>query len=126
MRLLLTAVAGLSLMSGVVKPIAPAEGSPLEVWAGVTFYEPTGNVTYSGEWPYEGSAGCSWDIPLYSILQLDDGRVVRCIDRGDDGFMGTHIDVFCSHGYSACMQEIAGAYGSWQNRHHVTVLSWGR
>jgi hypothetical protein len=91
----------------------------------VTWYGPTGNPTSSGEWPYDGSAGCSSDLPLGTVLELPDGRTVRCNDRGEDVGIPNHIDVFCADGYAACTNAIEGAYGTWLRPTPATVLRWG-
>lgn len=47
----------------------------------VTYYTEAG-VTYSGQYTRPGSAACSWDLPLYSVLVFADGERVVCLDRG--------------------------------------------
>lgn len=56
------------------------------VVARITRYVDTG-MTYGGTWTTLGrTAGCSWDIPLFSVVVMSDGRAFVCEDRGvDDG-----------------------------------------
>jgi hypothetical protein len=90
----------------------------------VTFYQPTGNPTITGDWPRAGTAGCSADIPLGTVLAFEDGRTVVCDDRGDDGFMAPHVDVFCAGSFEDCLDAIPAA-GDWHERQPATVLRWG-
>jgi hypothetical protein len=60
----------------------------------VTWYTATGSPTYSGEWPAPGTAACSWNLPLGSLVELEDGVTYRCIDRGALGSDGW-IDRYC-------------------------------
>ncbi len=72
-----------------------------------TFYLPTGNRMYNGEWPRLGSAACDWSIPLGTVVLFHDARVVRCEDRGHLGSAGW-IDIFCQDTH--CGHEVATAY----------------
>jgi 3D (Asp-Asp-Asp) domain-containing protein len=53
----------------------------------VTHYADSG-VTYSGGQTRPGVAACSWNIPMYSTIRFQDGREVRCEDRGQLGSSG--------------------------------------
>jgi 3D (Asp-Asp-Asp) domain-containing protein len=85
----------------------------------ITYYYPTGNPTYSGQWPYWGSAAASWNIPLGSIVELPDGHVVVITDRGRLGW-GNWIDVYCPW-------ELA-RYCAYQYSYHrgaIVIHRWG-
>ena len=69
----------------------------------VTFYMATGNPTASGEWPHDGTAGCSADFALGTVFVLPDGRAVRCDDRGYDEAMRPHVDLYCAYDYATCI-----------------------
>lgn len=73
----------------------------------VTYYYPTGNPMYNGRYPFIGAAGCSWDMPLDSVVLFPDGRIVVCMDRGMLGSSG-HVDIFAAT--PAMGKEIALAY----------------
>lgn len=90
-----------------------------EAGVDVTWYGATGNPTASGQWPYEGSAGCSADIPLGSVIALPDGETVTCNDRGADGFLAPHADVYCDEGYAACQAQYGGMGRG------AEVICWG-
>jgi hypothetical protein len=84
----------------------------------LSYYLPTGNVTYSGVYPYPGSAACSWNLPLGTVLQLPDRQVV-CLDRGGGLGSSGWVDVFVrSHAEGAAVAAL-GPYAE------VSVVRWG-
>jgi len=85
----------------------------------VTYYYPTGNPMYSGHYPFEGAAACSWNFPLGTQLAFADGRVVTCLDRGHLGWSGW-VDVFVWG--PAAGRLVAESYSPYAD---VTVLRWG-
>lgn len=68
--------------------IASAEPQYMERRLDLTWYLPTGNRNYSGEWPASGSAACSWNFPIGTVFVLPQGHVYRCDDRGHLGSTG--------------------------------------
>lgn len=58
----------------------------------LTWYLPTGNPMYNGEYPFPGAAACSWNFELGTVLVLPAGDEVICFDRGLLG--PNHVDVF--------------------------------
>ena len=99
---------------------APAEASTTSVR--VTHYYATGNPTYSGIYPYHGSAACSWNFPLGTVLQFWDGRVVTCIDRGLLGWNGW-VDIFAATWAEG--RRIQQSYEYYAGREVVEILRWG-
>jgi hypothetical protein len=93
-----------------------------EGYACITFYTLNG-PTFSGEWVHEafvdsngnyhyGVAACSWNIPLYSIVQLlATGQRYICKDRGRLGFRDW-IDVYICCTWRG-REEITRVYGSY-------------
>lgn len=77
--------------------------------ARLTFYTATGNPMANGEWPYEGAAACSYDIPLGTWVYLPDGMPLQCLDRGNLEI--THIDAY-AESYSEG-KELIEQYGDW-------------
>lgn len=102
--------------------IAPdrAGGSPSQQTVRLTVYLPTGDRTYSGVWPYWGSAACSWNYPLGTVFLLPDGHTVVCEDRGMLGSEGW-LDLFAPDFQTGRrLQEYYGNYTT------VEILRWGR
>jgi len=81
-----------------------------------TFYD-QGTTTASGSPVFEGEAGCGSAFPLGTVLDLDDGQEVVCLDRGLLSSYG--VDVYCNHGRAACSRENpSGPMGA-------SVVAWG-
>jgi hypothetical protein len=76
----------------------------------VTWYLPTGNVMYSGQYPFVGAAACSWNFSIGTRLRLPDGREVTCLDRGRLGSAGW-VDIFVPT--TADGRHVARQYGDW-------------
>jgi hypothetical protein len=76
-----------------------------------TVYLPTGNATFSGIYPYYGSAACSWNFPIGTQFYLPrSGETVTCLDRGLLGNVGW-IDQYVPDWYTgAHLQNLHGSY----------------
>ena len=120
LAVVLALIGSVLLYGEVARAQTPGDVLPVHI----TTYSATGNPTYSGQMPYEGSAGCSADIPLFSVFALPDGRTVVCNDRGADSFMSPHLDVYCNASPSVCAASVPGA-GNWTIPQPVTVITWG-
>ena len=59
----------------------------LALWMRLTYYLLVG-VTYSGAWTVPGTAACSWNLPLGSVIDLPEGEQFVCRDRGLLGSSG--------------------------------------
>lgn len=101
----------LAAVSPEPAPVRAASPRAYTTVARITSYLPTGSVTYSGQWPYPGSAACSWNYPLYSRVTFSDGREVVCIDRGLLGWSGW-IDLYVTN-WDA-VYYLRQLYGDWQ------------
>ena len=77
---------GLLLVSGMLPPQSHT--------VRLTYYLPTGNVMFSGVYPYQGAAACSWGFPIGERLRFPDGMVVTCMDRGLLGGGRGWVDLF--------------------------------
>lgn len=99
-----TILAALALATVPALRVAPAKaGAEGEVTVYRTYYGYTGSVTASGVMPYEGEAGCGSAFPVGTILDLNDGHRVICLDHGMLGAYG--VDVYCSRGWAECNAE---------------------
>lgn len=113
-RLILALVLFLATFTGTVQPTHADD-----VTVRVTYYYPTGNPTYSGVYPYAGSAACSWNFPIGTQLQFEDGYIVICLDRGMLGWNGW-VDIFASDWKTG--QYFRYHYKKYE---YVTILRWG-
>jgi 3D (Asp-Asp-Asp) domain-containing protein len=86
------------------------EPEPVRLTVRVTFYTLRG-VMFNGEHVHEGAAACSWNLPLGTLVEFDDGRQVVCTDRGHLGNAGW-IDVWMPD-YATGLTEVEGRYGMW-------------
>jgi hypothetical protein len=77
---MLKAIVLAALMLGAASLCAP-EARAAEMTMRFTVYIDHG-VTDSGHWTAWGTAACSWNVPLYTVLELPDGYQVTCLDRG--------------------------------------------
>jgi hypothetical protein len=75
----------------------------------VTYNIPKGNRMYTGDAPFMGSAACSWELPIGTVLVFKDGRPVVCADRGNLGNDGW-VDVFVPTDQLG--RDLERAYGS--------------
>lgn len=108
------ALAGLLLARSLL-PMADA-GPTSTLFVRVTFYTLTGRMA-SGSTTRPGAAACSGYIPFKTLLELPDGRVVECLDRGhgdwywnrDTGWDGW-VDVWVAS-RSEGLAQIEAAYG---------------
>lgn len=116
--LLLLTILMLIVVNLSMARVAAAEPESIEVR--VTYYYWTGNVMYAGIYPFPGAAACSWNLPLYTVVEFEDGREVVCLDRGLLGSTGW-IDVYANT--AAAGREVVDAYGDWAR---VRVARWGR
>lgn len=74
----------------------------------VTYHLPTGRLTFSGTRSFVGTAACSWELPLGTVVVFPDGRPVVCVDRGNLGNDGW-IDIYAPD--EAFGRDIERAYG---------------
>lgn len=88
----------------------------------VTHYYATGNPTYSGIYPTHGTAACSWNFPLGTVLRFWDGRVVTCLDRGLLGWSGW-VDIFAANWAEG--RRIQQSYEYYSGYESVEILRWG-
>jgi hypothetical protein len=115
----LTRRASAALVLGLILLATQAHRSEAGLNVAVSWYLPTGNVTASGVYPYPGSAGCSLNFPLGTVLAFEDGREVVCLDRGLLGTSG-HVDIYVPSRAEGAV--VARSYGG---RADVDVLRWG-
>lgn len=116
-RVLLGLVALFGIAAGVLSAPPPAEAADLTVR--LTIYLPTGKPTYSGHWPYYGSAACSWNLPLGTVLEFSDRHRVICIDRGRLGSQGW-VDLYAPDWSTGSWLQ--HYYGAWTT---VRIVRWG-
>jgi hypothetical protein len=76
-------------------------------------------VMYSGYQTHWGAAACSWNYPIGTQLELPDGMVVTCLDRGMLGSSGW-IDAWMPD--MATARAYQAHYGNWTT---ATVIRWG-
>jgi hypothetical protein len=117
-RFLLGLGALFGIAAGVLSTPPPAVDAA-DLTVRLTVYLPTGNPTYSGHWPYYGSAACSWNLPLGTVLELSDGHQVICIDRGrlgNEGWVDLYVPDFSTGSW------LQRYYGEWTT---VRIVRWG-
>jgi hypothetical protein len=117
-RFLLGLGALFGIAAGVLSASPPAVDAA-DLTVRLTVYLPTGNPTYSGHWPYYGSAACSWNLPLGTVLELSDGHQVICIDRGrlgNEGWVDLYVPDFSTGSW------LQRYYGEWIT---VRIVRWG-
>jgi 3D (Asp-Asp-Asp) domain-containing protein len=93
----------------------------------LSYYLATGNKTTSGVYPYPGSAACSFNFPLGSVLLLAGELELTCEDRGHLGSTGW-VDVYAeSHAEGKWIERTYGVYVKGQGTFtNAEVLRWGR
>src|SRR5215204_5246807 len=84
----------------------------------VTFYVLRGTM-YSGQQTHWGAAACSWNYPIGTQLELPDGWVVTCLDRGLLGSSGW-IDIWAPN--MATGYWLESKYGQ---QTQVQIVRWG-
>lgn len=97
-------ISALALVWAILASLGPVHTTRL------TTYYPTGNPTASGEWPYAGSAACSYNYPLGARATFWDGYTIICNDRGDLGW-SPWWDVYTPTRADAAY--VLARYGEW-------------
>lgn len=113
MRLLLLAV-----VLGAAAFLLPSRSEAATTTVRFTVYVDRG-VMYSGYQTHWGAAACSWNYPIGTQLELPDGMVVTCLDRGLLGSSGW-IDAWMPD--MATARAYQAHYGNWTT---ATVVRWG-
>ena len=116
------AVAAVLAALGILFAVCVPSTSQAQVPVRVTTYLPTGSPMASGLWPFEGAAACSWNFPMGTVLELHDGLVITCLDRGDlgNGVPYSWVDIFLPT--LAQASEVFWRYGGWST---ARVVRWG-
>ncbi len=86
--------AGLALMWASHVPPPGAQASPQEISYHVTAYLWTGDVMYSGIYPFSGAAACSRRWAIGTQFVMWDGAIFTCLDRGLLDEYGVDLDLF--------------------------------
>lgn len=115
MRFLRYALAGAALFGAAfLVERASAETSTVRF----TVYLDRG-VMYSGYQTHWGAAACSWNYPIGTQLELPDGMVVTCLDRGLLGSSGW-VDLWVPDWPAA--RAYQAHYGNWTT---ARIVRWG-
>lgn len=113
MRLFLLAV-----VLGAAALLLPSRSEAEPATVRFTVYVDRG-VMYSGYQTHWGAAACSWNYPIGTQLELPDGMVVTCLDRGLLGSSGW-IDAWMPD--MATARAYQAYYGEYTT---ATVRRWG-
>lgn len=121
-----SAILGLGLLAQVLAQSTPDQQTASNTYANaltvrVTYYLQSGYMA-DGNQTYIGAAACSHWIPLGTQLELTDGWVVTCEDRGNgDQYWHNWIDIWSpSRGWA--IANVLNSYGDYTT---INTIRWG-